>query len=243
MKARGRSGSNGRAAGAIPVSTLTPTQERFLAGFFSEGENPFYLSGGTALSGFYLGHRASDDLDFFTRDRESLRGADRYVEAGARAAALAIERKLPRGDLVQYFLSGDTDPAHPLLKIELLFDTEPYFAEPRSFDGVRVDDLLSIAVNKITTILRFEPKDYFDIYMIVKSGRHRLEDLIPLAKEKLVGLDEVTIGAHFRQALALPNLVEYQRAYMLVPVDLSDLLRFFAEWAERLFAVLPPRAE
>ena len=53
----------------------------------------------------------------------------------------------------------------------------------------------------------------------------------------------MTIGAHFRQALALPNLVEYQQAYMLAPVDLSDLLQFFAEWADRLFAVLPPRAE
>lgn len=41
----------------------------------------------------------------------------------------------------------------------------------------------------------------------------------------------------------MPNLVDYQQAYMLVRVDLSDLLRFFAEWAERLFAVLPPRPE
>lgn len=160
MKPHGRSGSCGRGAEAIPVSTLTAAQERFLAGFFSEGENPFYLSGGTALSAFYLGHRASDDLDFFTRNRESLRGADRYVEAGARAAALTIERKLPRGDLLQYFFSGDTDPRHPLLKCELVFDTEPYFAEPRSFDGVRVDDVLNIAVNKVTAILRLEPKDY-----------------------------------------------------------------------------------
>jgi predicted nucleotidyltransferase component of viral defense system len=26
----------------------------------------FYLAGGTALAGFYLGHRLSEDLDFFT---------------------------------------------------------------------------------------------------------------------------------------------------------------------------------
>ena len=28
----------------------------------------FYLTGGTALSGYYLQHRISDDLDFFTED-------------------------------------------------------------------------------------------------------------------------------------------------------------------------------
>ena len=28
----------------------------------------FYLTGGTALSGYYLQHRVSDDLDFFTED-------------------------------------------------------------------------------------------------------------------------------------------------------------------------------
>jgi Nucleotidyl transferase AbiEii toxin, Type IV TA system len=71
---------------------------------------PFYLSGGTALSGFYLQHRYSDDLDFFTRDREGLRAPGRYVEQAVAAAGLQIERIVPRGDLVQYFFSGDHTP-------------------------------------------------------------------------------------------------------------------------------------
>lgn len=29
---------------------------------------PFYLTGGTALSRYYLNHRHSDDLDFFTNN-------------------------------------------------------------------------------------------------------------------------------------------------------------------------------
>jgi predicted nucleotidyltransferase component of viral defense system len=32
--------------------------------------NAFYLTGGTALSAFYLGHRKSNDLDFFTNTEE-----------------------------------------------------------------------------------------------------------------------------------------------------------------------------
>ena len=35
----------------------------------------FYLSGGTALSAFYLQHRYSDDLDFFSEElKEFFRG-------------------------------------------------------------------------------------------------------------------------------------------------------------------------
>jgi hypothetical protein len=163
------------------------------------------------------------------------------VEEAAAGAGLTIERKLPRGDLVQYFFSGDPDPRHPLLKTELLFDPPPYFAPPRLFDGVQVDDILNIAVNKITIQTRFEPKDYVDIYMIVKAGRLKIEEMIPLAKQKMLGLDEVAIGAYFRQALRLPNLVEYQHGYLVAPIDLADLQRFFSEWADRLFAVIPPR--
>jgi hypothetical protein len=223
-----------------PANVLTPVQQRFLTGFFREEGCPFYLSGGTALSAFYLRHRYSDDLDFFTRDREALRAPGRYVEQAVAAAGLQIERVVPRGDLVQYFFSGDSHPDHPLLKSELVFDTPPYFADPRRFDGMLVDDLLNIAVNKLTIHTRREPKDYVDLYTIVRSGRTRLEDLIPMAKEKMVGLDELTIGAHFSQVDALPNLEEFQRAYMVVPTDLADLRRWFREWARRLFEAIPP---
>ena len=49
-------------------SILTKRQEAFLGllaldKFFS---NNFYLTGGTALAGFYLSHRYSEDLDFFS---------------------------------------------------------------------------------------------------------------------------------------------------------------------------------
>jgi hypothetical protein len=222
------------------ISVLTPVQQRFLDGFFRAEDCPFYLSGGTALSGFYLRHRYSDDLDFFTRDRENLRGADRYVDQAVLAAGLEKERTVPRGDLVQYFFSGDPHPEHPLTKSEFVFDTPPHFAEARRFDGVIVDDLLNIAVNKLTIHTRREPKDYVDLYMVVQSGHCRLEDLIPMAKEKMVGLDELTIAAHFSEVDDLPNLEVFQRAYMRVPLDLADLRRWYREWARRLFEIIPP---
>jgi predicted nucleotidyltransferase component of viral defense system len=46
---------------------LSSVQQKLLK-VFSEDKRiseKFYLTGGTALAGFYLGHRYSDDLDFF----------------------------------------------------------------------------------------------------------------------------------------------------------------------------------
>lgn len=50
------------------IDILTPKQQRILSLI---GENDFlrtnfYFTGGTALSAFYLNHRLSDDLDFFS---------------------------------------------------------------------------------------------------------------------------------------------------------------------------------
>ena len=58
----------------MPDSLLTPLQRRVLTSFFQKGlgERGFYLTGGTALAEFYLHHRYSDDLDFFTRKQGRL---------------------------------------------------------------------------------------------------------------------------------------------------------------------------
>lgn len=171
-----------------------------------------------------------------------MRVIGRYVERVARAIGLQIEI-VPKGDLIQCFLSGDPHPDHPLAKIEFILDTPPYFAHPRSFDGILVDDFLCIAVNKVTIHTRFDPKDYIDLYLIIRSGAYRPDDLIRLAKQKEVGLDEWTIAGKFRQVTQLPNLSEFQKKYMLAPVEPDDLVRFYQEWADRLSALFPPRRQ
>jgi len=47
---------------------LTKKQQQLLQLFFTESyiEQQFYLSGGTALAEYYLHHRLSEDLDFFS---------------------------------------------------------------------------------------------------------------------------------------------------------------------------------
>ena len=52
---------------------LLPYQIKILRLFFATPfAKPFFLTGGTALSAFYLAHRDSKDLDFFSLDRFDL---------------------------------------------------------------------------------------------------------------------------------------------------------------------------
>jgi predicted nucleotidyltransferase component of viral defense system len=48
---------------------LTSEQKSLLRSFSgSDLRFPFYLTGGTCLSAFYLSHRLSEDLDFFSEE-------------------------------------------------------------------------------------------------------------------------------------------------------------------------------
>lgn len=50
-----------------PHNLLTPLQRAFIQVFSQlPDQQHFYLTGGTALAEYYLGHRLSYDLDFFT---------------------------------------------------------------------------------------------------------------------------------------------------------------------------------
>ena len=63
------------------MEILTPFQKQALKAI---GESPlvdnFYLTGGTALSAFYLQHRLSEDLDFFSPDPNVIRLVMSHIE-------------------------------------------------------------------------------------------------------------------------------------------------------------------
>ena len=61
-----------------PKDILSALQWDFLS-FFFQGAPPFFLTGGTALSAFYLQHRYSEDLDLFTLDSDVFDRVPLYV--------------------------------------------------------------------------------------------------------------------------------------------------------------------
>lgn len=59
----------------IQSSPILNEAQKFFLEIFSGSDiaSDFVLSGGTALAAFHLGHRLSDDLDFFSTCRDMFR--------------------------------------------------------------------------------------------------------------------------------------------------------------------------
>lgn len=129
----------------------------------------FYLSGGTALS-LQLGHRESEDLDFFTKDNfrpEVLQ--EELVTFGT-----LQQTELAKGTL-NTFIQG----------VKLQFLEYPYLlTEPLvSWNTIQLSSVADIACTKLQTIgMRGSKKDFIDIYFLLKQ--YSLEDLFLLLKKK-----------------------------------------------------------
>lgn len=206
---------------------LTPLQKQVLKRV-SEAEalSDFYLSGGTALAAFYLHHRYSDDLDFFSPNEvdgqfiESFMG-DLKKELSAKE--MGFERLYDRRLFFLKFENKD------ILKLE--FTKYPFhqFEEPKDFNGVRVDSLKDIAANKLMAFAdRFDPKDFVDLYYILQE--HTLKQLRTDAEKKFgTKLPALFLGgqlARVKRIEALPKMLK-----LLTP---DELKIFFEELAKSL---------
>ena len=223
------------------ASILTPTQQALLDAFFGSTHTPsrFYLSGGTALSGFYLAHRQSDDLDLFTLDPLALADAGNLLEESTGQAGLTVREVKSADTIVQYFLDGDRHPSYPLKKVDVVLDTEPHLAVER-FGPYFVDSLLDIAINKVTAIFRLDTKDFIDLYFVLTRRQLRIDDLIPLAKQKLVGFHEFDLAGCLAQFSSLAGRARFVERYMIERVDLNEVEKFYRRLSGRLFASYPP---
>lgn len=177
----------------MPDSILTPLQHRVLSLLFQNGlaGRGFYLTGGTALSEFYLHHRCSDDLDFFTRKQGPLAQDFQHILDLVPSLGLTITSKNPKSaEHLIVFVSANDEQNH--LKIEFARDVPARLAQPTVCEGVTIDSFEDIATNKICAILSrqpSEPKDFYDLYFILKESQFTLDYLISRAREKEALLD------------------------------------------------------
>lgn len=123
----------------------------------------FRLVGGTALA-LQLGHRKSDDLDFFTEGSFDLNTVKQVINRLPGQATLMAEK--PTG------LSFVFDPlnGHPEFKIDI-YNWGVKFIQPVVEEGlVRMASLEDIAAFKLEAICsRKEKKDYVDIAELLKQ--------------------------------------------------------------------------
>ncbi len=214
---------------------LTPLQADFLARFFAAdvGQH-FFLTGGTALAAFYLHHRLSVDVDLFTLDDLALREADVLIPQLAIDLGCRIGRARRTEHFSEFLLEpGSGEP----LKIDLVRDFGPQYGEYLKVEGVVVDSVENIGANKLTAILgRTEPKDFVDLYFILRTG-YDFDDLLAEARKKDLGLQP------FFMAGALLQVRNFRHLPVTTPpLTLSELQAFIIPLADRLLDQARPPA-
>lgn len=155
---------------------------------FSNKAKGFALSGGTALDLYYLHHRFSVDLDFFS-PKYDFREIDGIVSGFKKhASAVKLESEFITGGRAKVrFYSIRLKKTERPLKIDFVEDV--LFEKPdiRKFDRIPVYGVENIYLQKVVAIVgsrlgengvgreiisgRKEARDVFDIYMLSKKIR------------------------------------------------------------------------
>jgi hypothetical protein len=212
---------------------LNQLQSDLLTAFFGlPSANQFVLTGETALAGYYLHHRLSEDLDLFTLDREAFEQVSASVRSLSEILGATCDDRRPSPHLHQAFFSR-----HESVKIDIVLDVEPWFGTPQNFDGVWVDALKNIAANKIVALFgRATPRDFTDLYFILTETDLLLDDLLDMAKQKDAGLHEFYLAGWIHQETpkirTLPPMIK--------PPDVETLKQFGAELARKIMLRAKP---
>ena len=162
---------------------LSDLQKDFLREFFRR-ENHFFLTGGAALVGFYLGHRETLDLDLFTLEDEIENGF-MIVRDVARDLGASVEAIQTAPDFRRLLIKHGKEAIVVDLIREYVFQIE---TEKREISGVRVDSPEEILANKLCALLsRSEIRDLVDVRELEKAG-FSLENALRAAAKKDSGL-------------------------------------------------------
>jgi len=210
---------------------LTPKQTQFLERIQIEPEvvKRFYLTGGTALSAFYLQHRLSYDIDLFTEKEEV---DQKLVEAflktiSPQLSVVQIKRSQFMGLFSYTLVYEDGDE----LKVDFSYYPFPRIQEGINFKKLKIDSVYDIAANKIHTIFtKPRSRDYLDLYFIMRKYKYPLNKLIIDAKAKFDWhIDKVTLASQF---LRVKDVDE--SSLVVVPFDNEDMENFFLSQAKLL---------
>lgn len=205
---------------------LTPLQQQVLTLVNQAPElNNFYLSGGTALAAFYLHHRFSDDLDFFSFQDPDPIAIETTIQAIANTIGASQTRFEKLHDRRMFFLKTDDGE----LKLEF---TKYPFTQLDPIEIVRearIDSLRDASANKLAALVdRFDPKDFVDLYFILQNMS--LEDVRRDAEQKFgLKLSSLFLGgelAKVKRVVALPRMIK--------PLTTEDLQAFFTNQARQL---------
>jgi len=210
-------------------SFLTSNQKKVLSAISKESffvEN-FYLTGGTALAEFYLKHRLSEDLDFFSQKEFDVSIVSAFLKKYKNELGFKkfdYEQSFNRNLFFIYFPSET-------LKTEFTYFPFLQIKKPKIVNALKIDSLLDIAVNKAFTIAQKpRTRDFIDLYLILKKQSWDFKEILKKARLKFDWhIDPVNLGTHLLEA---KKIKDYPK--MLVKINDKDWQEFFLNEAKKL---------
>jgi predicted nucleotidyltransferase component of viral defense system len=211
------------------VEILTEFQKRFINAISKSSlRDSFFLTGGTALSAFYLQHRYSEDLDFFTEIPDEVSRMVPELEKICQKLAVNLEMNRRFKTFLNCTITSEQGQ---YIKIDFAQDA-PFRLQPLVFNeefGIYIDNTLDIACNKFSALFdRAATKDFVDIYLINKV-LFSFDEIYENAKKKHVGLDDYWLAISLQKV----NLVE-ELPRMVVSLTIEELKEFFNDKVKNL---------
>lgn len=210
------------------LTIFTKTHLSFLELFGKQSfSKRFYLSGGTALAGFYIPYRYSEDLDFFSEGEvrvDEITTFLRSIKSKLGFESFEYNTSFNRN---LFFLKFPDDT----LKLEFTYYPFKQLGNPKEELGIKIDSIEDIAINKLFTIYQNpRSRDFIDLYMIIKKYGFSIGDLVKKAKIKFDWhVDLIKLGSQF---LLVDDLKDYPR--LIKPLEETDWQNFFKEEAKKL---------
>lgn len=187
----------------------------------------FYFTGGTALSSVYLHHRYSDDLDFFSQKPLDDQIILTLIQDWSKKTHFSFNSRFV--DVVYIFnLTFNNQNA---LKLDFAYYPHQRVEKGIVIDGLDVDSLFDIAINKLLTISqRNDVKDFVDLYFLLHKSKFSLWDLVEGVKVKFNRkIEPILLGADFLKVEDFEILPK-----MIKPLTLKALKSFFREKAKEI---------
>lgn len=192
---------------------------------------PCHLGGGAALSGAWLAHRFSRDIDLFVHDRRMHRDLVESISEIAKSIGARIELIRDSGGHVR----GRLETADDSLELDVVHEALPDLGTATLVESVLIESEVDLRASKLTCILsRSEPRDLTDLYFLERAGFPPEADL-GNALMKDAGIDPGVLAwlLHTFPTEPLPK--------MLQPLEPSELRAYRDTLAERFRALSSPR--
>ena len=209
---------------------ITKFQKEFLVSFSKvKDSNLFYLTGGTALADFYLGHRISFDLDIFTTEKEIVIPFSRLIEQELKEnfSINCIRR-------FQSFVDFEISKLNEKIRVQLAYDSPFRFEEPVDTNiGIKVNNYNDLIVDKLLAFFgRVEPRDAVDLFYILQ--KEKLLKLAELARKKDPGFDLYWFAIALNKVKDFPDEINRWPVEMLIETDASEIKKLFLKLSRQI---------